>query len=119
MRSLESLPDDVIDRLFSALMVRYGSPFLDRWRDLDLSVVKGDWARELSGFAPNLGALRYGLDHLPERPPTVMEFRKICNGAPPGYLQPRIENQVAVRGPTPEERKALESIKGLFRRSCA
>lgn len=82
MRSPAQLPDDVIDRLFSALTVRYGAPFLDRWRDLDLAVVKGDWARELSGFAGNLEALRYALDHLPDKPPNVIEFRKIANGGP-------------------------------------
>lgn len=65
------LADEVIDRLFSALVLKYGAPFLDRWRDLDLAVVKGDWARELAGFANNLEALRWGLDHLPEKPPTA------------------------------------------------
>lgn len=109
--SLPPLPDEVIDRLFSALYVRYGAPFVDRWRDLDLSVVKGDWAMQLAGFGKNLEALRYGLEHLPEKPPTVFEFRRICNGAP-GQHDPNalVYNRGQVRGPTQEERDALRAL---------
>lgn len=114
MRSPESLDDDVIDRLFSALLVRYGLPFLDRWRDLDLSVVKGDWARELSGFSGKLGALRFALDHLPEKPPTVIEFRKLCNAAS-AFDVPRIGNDAPVSAPNAAERELLRSLAGTFR----
>lgn len=105
-RSPTPLPDDVVDRLFTALTVRYGAPFLERWRDLDLAVVKGDWARELACFRSNLGALRYALDFLPEKPPTVIEFRKLCNAAPSATALP---NAAAVRGPTPAELEALRA----------
>lgn len=121
MRLPASLPDDVIDRLFSALTVRYGAPFLDRWRDLDLAVVKGDWARELSGFGRNLEALRYALDHLPDKPPNVIEFRKIANNGPAPTVQEgkRIEHTPM----TPEEvaasqaraRREIERARGLVR----
>lgn len=89
-RSPDPLPDDVIDRLFSALTVRYGAPFLDRWRDLDLTVIKGDWARELATFGSNLSALRFALDHLPEKPPTVIEFKKLAAAMPTPDV-PRID----------------------------
>jgi hypothetical protein len=113
----DPLHDDVIDRLFSVLALRYGSPFLDRWRDLDIGVVKADWARELSGFSSNLGALRFALDHLPEKPPTVMDFRKLANAAP--AADPGRElgfGRGEVRGPTPAEREALRALAADIRR---
>lgn len=105
------LADNVIDRLFSSLIVRYGSPFVDRWRDIDLAVVKQDWARQLAGFGKNLDALKFGLDHLPEKPPTVLEFRKIANAAP-GQYDPHalVYNVGQVRGPTPSERETLRRL---------
>jgi len=109
-RPLPVLPDDVIDRLFSALTVRYGEPFLHRWRELDLGIVKGDWARELAGFGTNLQALRYALDHLPEKPPTVIEFRKLCNDAPRPQVQPYLPNDARTRGPTAEEREHIAHL---------
>lgn len=109
------LPDDVIDRLFSALVVRYGSPFTDRWRDLDLEIVKADWARELAGFAGNLGAIRHALDHLPERPPNVIDFRKLCNAAPTANAAPTLGYSPPLRGPTPEEREQLRAMAADIR----
>ncbi|WP_422096872.1 hypothetical protein [Variovorax sp.] len=108
MRSPQPLADDVIDRLFSALTVRYGGSFLDRWRDLEIDVVKSDWAIELAGFANNLHALRFGLDHLPEKPPTVMDFKRLCHAMPPAAQG--IAYDGSVRGPTPDEREALREL---------
>lgn len=114
-RSIPPLGDEVIDRLFSALVVRYGSAFTDRWRDLDLTVVKGDWARELAGFAHNLGAIKYALEHLPEKPPTVMEFRKVCNAAPSGSDALQIRDDANLRGPTAEELARIRAIIAQLR----
>lgn len=113
MHSRPPLPEDVIDRLFSALTLRYGSPFLDRWRELDLSVVKSDWALQLAGFASNLKAIRFALDHLPEKPPTVMDFKRLADSAPETALA--IVHDPGVRGPTPEERAALKALAADIR----
>lgn len=110
------LPDDVIDRLFSALVVRYGTPFLDRWRDLELPVVKADWARELAGFNGKGWAIRYALANLPDKPPTVIEFRKLCNAAPMQQAQPLLPNDAQVRGPNEFERARLAELRGMYRR---
>jgi hypothetical protein len=112
-RSPTPLPDEVVDRLFSALVVRYGTPFTDRWRDLDLDAVKGDWARELGPFNDNRNALRYALDHLPEKPPTVIDFRKLCNEAP--VAQAMLPSSAPVRGPTPQEREQLRALAADIR----
>lgn len=112
-RSPSPLPDEVVDRLFSALVVRYGVPFTDRWRDLDLDAVKGDWARELGRFAGNRNALRFALDNLPEKPPTVIEFRRLCNDAPVG--QAMLPSDAPVRGPTPAEREVMRALAADIR----
>lgn len=75
-----SLPLPWVERMFEKLTLVYGHQFLSRWDGLDLSVVKADWAHELRGFQQNPGAIAYALEHLPAgKPPTVLEFRAICN----------------------------------------
>lgn len=112
-RSTKPLDDEVIDRLFSALLVRYGTPFLDRWRDLDLTVVKADWARDLAPFADNLGVMRFALDNLPDKPPTVIEFHRLCTAAPLPDM-PRIES---TGKPAPD--RVIAALRVLSNRAAA
>lgn len=44
--------------------------------------VKTMWGYELSGYAGHPSAIRYALDHLPERCPNVIQFRNLCRAAP-------------------------------------
>jgi len=75
-----SLPETWVDRIFTKLSLVYGHQFLSRWDGLALADVKADWAHELRGFAQNPNAIAYALEHLPPgKPPTVLEFRAICN----------------------------------------
>ncbi|RST54120.1 hypothetical protein [Variovorax sp. DXTD-1] len=113
MRSPPPLADEAVDRLFSALVLRYGTPFLDRWRDLDLAVVKHDWALELACFAGNLQALRFGLDHLPEKPPTVMDFKRLCHAMPATVEAVRYSGNV--RSPTTAEREAMRELSARIK----
>jgi hypothetical protein len=73
-----SLPDAWTDRIFDKLALVYGHQFLSRWDGMDLTRVKADWAHELRGLAQSAKAIAYGLEHLPAKPPTVLEFRAIC-----------------------------------------
>jgi hypothetical protein len=108
-RRRDPLPADAVEQLFSALTLRYGMPFLDRWRDIDINVVKADWARELSGFKP--AAVRFALDNLPEKPPTVIDFRRLANQAPPPPASDALPyNRGATRGPTPAEREQMRAL---------
>lgn len=115
-RSPAPLPDDVMNRLFTALVVRYGSAFTDRWRDLDLDIVKGDWARELGRFGGELEAIRFAIDRLPEKPPTVIDFKRLCDAAPPAHVREALTHNAAVRGPTPSEREALRRLAADLRK---
>ena len=72
-----------VDRLFSRLQVRYGSAWTRMWVGIEPESVKADWASMLGQlFDRNPIALVYGLDHLPDTPPTVGAFLKLCLAAP-------------------------------------
>ena len=72
-----------LDRIFEKLTVTYGSAFMDRWRDVDIAKVKTDWLEVLDGTEQHNGQMiGYALANLPEKPPTVIEFRNICRRAP-------------------------------------
>lgn len=73
------MPAHYVDRIFTRLMVRYGSEWLRKWEGVPEDAVKADWADQLAGFERRPDCIRYALDNLPERVPGVTEFRAICN----------------------------------------
>lgn len=73
-----SLPLAWTDRIFTKLTLTYGQAFLARWRDLDLDAVKADWGRELSAFQQSPARIAFALENLPEKPPSVIEFKNLC-----------------------------------------
>lgn len=77
-----SLPTDWVEYIFSTLKLRFGRDFDMRWEGLDMAVVKADWAAELDGFDRHPHLIEHALKHLPEKPPTVIEFRRIAKGGP-------------------------------------
>jgi hypothetical protein len=78
-----SLPESWINRLFDQLAVTYGAAWAKTWEGVDPHQVKGHWARELGGYTANPDALAYALEYLPpDKPPTVLQFRAICQRAP-------------------------------------
>jgi len=97
-----SLPAAWVDRIFEKLALTYGRDFLGRYEGLDLNAVKSDWAHELSGFFSHPSAIAHALDNLPDRAPSVVDFRKIARMAPVPEA-PRIEHS-----PAGKERIAAE-----------
>jgi len=77
-----SLPINVIDKLFFRFSNIYGSQWMHMWKDNDLSEVKVLWADQLYYYAEHLDAFRWALDNLPERPPNLIEFKKLLSSAP-------------------------------------
>lgn len=78
-----SLPKPWVERIFAKLTLTYGRDFLSRWEGLDMEAVQADWAHELQAYAQNPEAIKKALQSLPEgKPPTVLEFRALCRGAP-------------------------------------
>ena len=89
-----SLPTKWIEALFTKLTLAYGRDFLGRWEGLDVMDVKTDWGHELAGFERHPEAIAYALANLPQKAPTVMEFRAICRKAPQPEV-PRLEQPAA------------------------
>lgn len=70
-----------VEALFSRLLVRYGAAWRAKWAGVEPDAVKADWAHELRGMPGD--AIRYALENLPpDHPPTVTQFRALCNRAP-------------------------------------
>lgn len=106
------MPLPWIDRIFEKCSLIYGRAFLDRWKDLDIEAVKSDWAHELDGMERWPGSIKFALENLPEKPPTVLEFRSICRRAPAAPLPQieapradpaRVKAALAGLGPAPEK----------------
>lgn len=77
------LPLKWVEKIFQKLSLVYGRDFLSRWEGQELPSVMADWSRELAGFADQPDAIAYALQHLPpEKPPTVLQFRALCNLRP-------------------------------------
>ena len=85
-----ALPIAWVDKIFEKLSLVYGRDFAGRWEGMDLAGVKDDWAHELSGLFTHPSAIAHALAHLPDRAPTVLEFRSICRKAPEAPT-PRLE----------------------------
>jgi hypothetical protein len=81
----------VIDRLFAALFNIYGSQWLHQWKDNDITEVKAFWAEQLGFYANNLTAIAWALEHLPDRAPNLIQFKKLCNDAPALNQAPAID----------------------------
>lgn len=71
-----------IDRLFTMLLVKYGSQWLQQWNGVPIEAVKADWMEELSGIS--WGSIKYAMENLPaDKPPaTAAAFRKLINNRP-------------------------------------
>lgn len=81
---MQSLPNDIVEKIFTRMSVTYGAAWAQMWGGLeDLSKVKAQWATELGGFAARPEAIQHALDHLPvDWPPNSLQFRVICMNAP-------------------------------------
>ena len=96
---------ELIDVIFKKCTLRYGRDFTGRWEGLDIADVKDDWVHELKGILPE--SVAYALQNLPDKPPTVGDFKKIALNAPAKPLErldpPRANPEVM--------RAALEKLK--------
>lgn len=78
---LSKLPDSWVERIFATMSAAYGTLFSDRWRDIDLGVVRGLWAESLASFSDHPECFRLALTSMVEEcqfPPTLPEFISLC-----------------------------------------
>jgi hypothetical protein len=96
-----ALPLLWVDRIFDKLVLTYGQAFLARWRDIDMNSVKSDWMHELSGFENHPSAIAHALSNLPEKPPSIVEFKNLCRQAPsleaPALPLPKVNPEIAAK----------------------
>ena len=88
------LPDHWLDRIWEAMRATYGAEFDRQWecaagQDPNEHVrnLRNYWIRELSRFAQNPDAIKFGLENLPDRTPNLKQFVQICNRRPDVPLQ--------------------------------
>lgn len=78
-----SMPAAWTDKIFMKLTLIYGRDFTGRWEGMNICDIKTDWSHELSGYENRPKAIAWALQNLPAgKPPTVLEFRKLCNTLP-------------------------------------
>tara|TARA_R110000868_G_C10686056_1_gene747881 strand:+ start:133 stop:570 length:438 start_codon:yes stop_codon:yes gene_type:complete len=94
------LPPKVINKLFFRLSNVYGSQWSSLWKDNDIEEVKDQWADELGFFAHQLEAFAWALDHLPERAPNLVQFKKLLYDMPTPHQDLAIDYTKAA--PIPE-----------------
>jgi hypothetical protein len=79
-----------VERLFARLQVRYGNRWTRMWEGINPEAIKADWEETLGAlYMRHPEALAYGLEYLPENPPTSGQFKAICLRAPDNT--PRLE----------------------------
>jgi len=109
------MPIAWVEKIFQKLILTYGRDFTGRWEGVPMEEVKADWAHELDGYQNNPSAIKYALQNLPMKPPTVYEFRAICQRGPAEPV-PALEAPTATY--TPEvAKKALAEARALLQRA--
>ncbi len=72
-----------VEVLFTRLLTRYGDAWVRKWEGIPMQAVHDDWQETLeSVYLRNPMAIKYALTVLPDYPPTVDAFLKLCHMAP-------------------------------------
>ena len=104
----QAIPMKWVGKIFEILGHRYGQQFLRRWDGLEMMKVHSEWAVELGRFRSRPDCIQYALEHLPaDKPPTLGEFRALCNSAPEPNV-PRLESPKSA--PPAEVVQAIKAI---------
>jgi hypothetical protein len=97
-----------IDRLFERLSMTYGIAWDNSLGSAPLNEIKSYWMHELSGFLKSkesMMSISWALDHLPERPPNLVQFKNLC------YQAPAVERPQLPSPPADPERVKQELAK--------
>ena len=97
-----------IDRLFERLSMTYGIAWDNSLGTAPLNEIKSFWMHGLSGFLQSkesMMAISWALNHLPERPPNLVQFKNLC------YQAPAVEKPQLPSPPADPERVKQELAK--------
>jgi hypothetical protein len=86
-----SISATAIDRLFNRFGIIYGNQWVNMWVGMSINDVKTLWMNELAGFGDKLEMIAWALEHLPERPPNLIQFKNLCSSAPRANEYQKIE----------------------------
>lgn len=79
-----SMQNDWVERIFTRMLARYGSLWINAWAGVDAQAMIEDWGRVLDGLPAHM--ISYGLENLPDRPPIATQFRAICIQRPARHV---------------------------------
>lgn len=101
---------------FRRMTLHYGAEWAARWKAEDAADLLTEWARSLAvvnGSQDHIArVLTEALRNLPERPPSLETFRRLCLEAQERLRVPAAPAQgLPVRGPTPQERANLVLLR--------
>ena len=97
-----------IDRLFERLSMTYGISWDNSIGSAPLNEIKTFWMNQLSVFMQSkesMMAISWALNHLPERPPNLVQFKNLC------YQAPAVEKRQLPSPPADPERVKQELAK--------
>ena len=97
-----------IDRLFERLSMTYGISWDNSIGSAPLNEIKTFWMNQLSVFMQSkesMMAISWALNHLPERPPNLVQFKNLC------YQAPAVERPQLPSPPADPERIKQELAK--------
>ena len=124
-----SLPAPWTEKIFMKLTLIYGRDFTGRWEGMNICDIKTDWSHELSGYENRPKAIAWALTNLPPgKPPTVLEFRKLCNTLPqeatvfidaPKADPARVKAELAKLAPAPTKTDGREWARRIIARKEA
>lgn len=87
--------DAGFDYIFARMSAIYGASFARQWDDVDPTIVRQEWQRQLGNFLTYRPSMDYAIDRLSgDFPPSAIKFREFCNAGPAvPRKELRIENK--------------------------
>jgi len=101
--------EEGLDYIFGYMGAVYGASFSRHWENIDPSLVRHVWAKELGRFLTYKPSLIYAVEHLPPTfIPSAVAFRLTCNSGP---RIPEKPHTMITKQPTQYETARAEIIK--------
>lgn len=100
-----SMQSGWIERIFTRMLARYGSAWINMWAGVDASAMIEDWERVLLGVPSHM--IIYGLDNLPDRPPNSTQFKAIC-------VQHPERAPLAIEAPPADPERVAAELSKMF-----
>jgi hypothetical protein len=86
---VSSLPEAWVERIWVTMRATYGATFDRQWQCPEnvepaqhVAELKAVWGKGLAGLQQNPQAISYALEHLPEFPPNLQQFKALCARRP-------------------------------------